>query len=238
MPDLLKIIKERKSSRSLFDPNREISKEHLKKIFEAGTWSPTAHNMQNFEIVAITDKKILKEIGSIKFEMSDIFVRENYEQLSFSEEELKKKKTGIMGTMFPEFMRNPETFKNITPEQRRNLILGKAIETSSALLVVIYDPSKRAPASENDFLGAISLGCLMENIWLMANSLGIGVHIVSSLSAEEAEKQVKKILSIPDNLKIAFSCRLGYPLHSDTKYVRVRRDIGDFTHLNKFSNKI
>ena len=42
---------------------------------------------------------------------------------------------------------------------------------------------------ENDFLGVISLGCAMENMWLMAHSLGIGVHIVSSLSGNEVEER-------------------------------------------------
>ena len=79
-----------------------------------------------------------------------------------------------------------------------------------AMLIVVYDPAKRAPASEGDFLGIISLGCVMENMWLMANSLGISFHIVSSLSSGTVGKEVKNILDIPENLKIAFSCRLGY----------------------------
>jgi len=49
----------------------------------------------------------------------------------------------------------------------------------------------------------------MENMWLTAESLGIGLHIISSLSHEP---EVKKILNIPDDLTIAFSCRLGYPV--------------------------
>ena len=64
--------------------------------------------MQNFEIIVVDDKKILKEIGNIKYEISDVFIKENFKQLSFSEEELINKKIGLLGTMFPEFMRNPE----------------------------------------------------------------------------------------------------------------------------------
>jgi hypothetical protein len=32
------------------------------------------------------------------------------------------------------------------------------------MLFVVYDPAKRAPASEGDFLGALSLGYVMENM--------------------------------------------------------------------------
>jgi len=105
------------------------------------------------------------------------------------------------------------------------------------MLIVVYDPAKRAPASEGDFLGILSLGCLMENMWLMANSLGIGFHILSSLSAETVEEEVKKILNIPENLKIAFSCRLGYVVSAPAKYLRVRREKKDFTNYNKFGSK-
>ena len=105
------------------------------------------------------------------------------------------------------------------------------------LIVIVYDPSKRAPASEGDFLGIISLGCVMENMWLTANSLGISFHIVSSLSSGSVGKEVKSILHIPENLQIAFSCRLGYPVSSPAKYIRVRRDIKDFISHNKFGSK-
>ena len=51
--------------------------------------------MQNFEIIVVDDKKVLDAIGSIKSTVSETFIRENYQQLSFSEEELLKKKLGF-----------------------------------------------------------------------------------------------------------------------------------------------
>jgi len=102
---------------------------------------------------------------------------------------------------------------------------------------VLYDPSRRAPASQGDFPGIISLGCVMENMWLMANSLGIGFHIVSSLSNGAFEKNIRKMLNIPDKLIIAYSFRLGYPVKEPEKYLRVRRDVKDFAHYNKYGGK-
>lgn len=233
MEDVLKIIKERQSVRGLFDTKRPIAKEDLHKILEAGSWAPTAHNMQNFEVVVVDDKKLLESIGNIKYTISQTFIRENYEQLSFSEEELRRKKTGVLNTRFPAEVTTPEA----KSEGITNDFLGKSIKASAALLIVLYDPSHRAPASEGDFLGIISLGCAMENMWLMAHSLGIGLHIVSSLSDETVEKQIMNILSIPEHLKIAFSCRLGYPVSTQADYLRVRRDVEDFTHSNQYGNK-
>jgi len=111
--------------------------------------------------------------------------------------------------------------------------MSKLIMSSPVLLFVLYDPSRRAPASENDFLGVISLGCVMENMWLMANALGIGVQIVSSLSGNGVEDEIIKLLNIPENFIIGFTMRLGYPV-APVNYVRVRRDVVGFTHHNRF----
>jgi nitroreductase len=235
MSETLKIIHERQSARVPFDKTRPVSKEDLEKILEAAKWTPTAHNMQNFEIIVVDDEAVLEKMGNIKSHISEEFLRENYEQLSFSREELMKKKTGILGTMFPPEWVDPakisEAVKKAMP-----MPISQSIRGSPMLLLVIYDSRKRAPASHGDVLGFMSLGCLMQNIWLMAQSLGIGLQILSAFSAPSVETEIKKLLGVPDYLKIAFTCRLGYPT-SASKYLRIRRDIEDFTHHNKFGNK-
>ena len=239
MEDLLKLIRQRQSSRTPFDSLRPVSKEDLTRILEAGCWAPTAHNMQNFEVVVVDDKKMLNTIRNIQFPTSETFIRENYLQLSFSEEELKRKKTGVLGTMFPKSWLNPvfvpdraddDETEHPTMERHNSLL------TCPTLVMVLYDAGRRAPASEGDFLGVMSIGCVLENMWLMASSLGIGLHIVSSLSGAYAEQEIKRMLGIPANLSIAISFRLGYPAAS-VKYLRVRRDLGDFVHHNNFGNK-
>ena len=191
--------------------------------------------MQNFEIIVIDDKDKLKQVGKIKSKISGAFIRENYGQLSFSEAELRKKKVGIMGSQFPPEWRDPSKFDdaihNSVPSP-----LSETIRGSPAILVVTYDPRERAPASEGDILGMFSLGCVMENMWLMAESLGIGFMIMSVFSSEGIEKELKKTLKIPGELKIAYACRLGYPV-AKPKYIRVRRDIEEVAHHNTYGNK-
>lgn len=232
MQDILKLIRERQSMRIPFDPDRPVSREDMLKILEAARWTPTAHNMQNFEIIVVDDREILSEIWRVERPISETFIRENYRQLSFSVDELKKKKTGILSAMFPPSWLDPHfTLKEgDVPEMR-------AFPDTPALIVVLYDPSVRAPASDGDFLGIISLGCAMENMWLMAHSLGLGFHIISSLGAEPAADEVKKILNIPEHLKVAFTCRVGYPVSTPAENLRVRRDVEDFAHHNGFGKR-
>jgi len=228
--EVLRLIKERHSSRVRFNPSRPIAKADLEKILEAGSWAPTAHNMQNFEIVIVDDAKILKEIHKIKGQISLTFIRENYRQLSFSEEELLKKKTGIMGNMFPRSWVTPGAKIDKNSDTRPVL-------SSPLLGVVLYDPARRAPASEGDFLGIMSLGCVMENMWIMASALGLSFHVVSSLGSGSMEKEVKRILGIPKKFRIAFTFRLGYPVTKPGIYLRVRREIKDFTHYNRYRKR-
>ena len=101
MQELMQLIENRHSARDLFDPERAIPAEDMEKILEAARWTPTAHNMQNFEIVVVDDKHLLAAISEIKVPPNLTFIKENYPQLSFTEDELRRRKTGIMGTMFP-----------------------------------------------------------------------------------------------------------------------------------------
>lgn len=235
MNEVHRTIQERQSARVPFDPNQKVSKENLQQILDASRWAPTAHNMQNFAIVVVDDSEVLEIIGNVKSRISEEFLRENYEQLSFSKEELLEKKTGILGAMFPPSWVDPSKMAEVARESAP-MPLTQSIRGSPCLLIVVYDPRKRAPASEGDVLGFMSLGCVMENMWLMAQSLGISLQILSSFAAPPVEKQMKQILSIPEQLKIAYTCRLGYPTGS-SKYFRVRRNIEDFAHYNKFGNK-
>jgi nitroreductase len=235
--EMLKLIQDRRSSRGPYDPGRPISKQDLTQILEAGRWTPTAHNMQNYEVIVVDDRKLLDEIGNIRRPVSEVFIRENYEMLSFSEEELRRKKVGILGTMFPPSWRTPGAkIEQIVAEGNDSPQVGM-LKTSPVLLIVVYDPRKRAPASEGDFLGIMSLGCLMENMWLMAGSLGIGLQILSALSEGGMQDEIKRILKIPEPLRIAFTARLGYAVPTPMKFLRVRRDIADFAHRNQFGNR-
>jgi len=231
MDDLIKVIQDRHSTRIFFDPHRPVPERDVKKILEAGRWAPTAHNMQNFAIIVVDDRNLLDQLGNITTYPSPDFIRENFEQLSMSEEELLQKKVGILGMQFPPAWRDKahlETaMKDTTPGT-----LNETIKGSPAILVVVYDTRKRAPASEGDRLGTLSLGCLMENMWLMAQELGIGFQIMSAFSGP-VQNDVKKILKIPEHMAISFAVRLGYPA-AQPDYLRVRRERASFTYHNTY----
>ena len=95
------VIRRRHSERVPFDPGHHLAESDVQAILEAARWAPTAHNMQNFEIIVVDDEATLAAIGRVRGGTSEGFIRENYAQLSFSEEELIRKGTGLIATMSP-----------------------------------------------------------------------------------------------------------------------------------------
>ena len=232
MNDLMTIIQQRYSERETFDSDRQVTTADVKKILEASRWAPTSHNMQNFEIMVIDDEPVLKRLGNLSASPSPEFIRENFEQLSKTEEELSQKKVGILGNQFPPTWRDRALLETAIKE-RPSLNLGMLINGAPTILILLYDIRKRAPASEGDILGAVSLGAVMENMWLIAQSLGIGFQILSMFGSP-VQKEVKQILGIPDHMAVLFAIRLGYP-YTRSKALRVRREIGTFAHRNDYA---
>jgi nitroreductase len=73
----LQLIRERQSARVFFDRNRPIPSKEMAQILEAARFAPTAHNMQNFEIVVVDDRRLLETLAAIRTSVSEAFVREN-----------------------------------------------------------------------------------------------------------------------------------------------------------------
>jgi nitroreductase len=237
MQQILEVIRDRYSERGAFDPSRPVSKSDLKLILEAARWAPTPNNMQNFDIVIVDEKEKLEAIGKVPAYMPEAFLRENYTQLSFSEEELQHKKTGMLASMFPPAWTDPEAWNPESDYRFQLTFLGSSVQENPLLLIAFYDGSKRAPASQEDLLGHMGLGCVMENMWLMSQALGIGFRVLTVFGDTPVEREIKRILHAPARMKVAFACALGHPVERHSVHPRVRRDVEDFAHYNEFGNK-
>jgi nitroreductase len=226
---VLKVIRERQSDRIAYDSKRPVARQDLRKILEAARWAPSPHNMQNFEIIIVDDKKLLKSIQESYQRPSGSFhekyQRSGHDAYASSEEELLRKKYGIF----------VPTHEEAHPRRGRSNQLGPILG------IVTYDPNKRPPHGRAvaDFLNNIGLGCALENMWLMAQSLGLSFQVMSVLGGPSGE-EVKGILDIPERLRIAFGFRLGYAVHMPMRSPicsRVRREMEDLTHHNRYGNK-
>lgn len=205
------------------------------RLLEAARWAPTAHNMQNFELLIVDDPMTLARIGALRSSPSETFLRENYRQLRRDERELRERRTGLLAELFPPSWQaaDAKAHDRLDPQHS---FLGRSLQGSPTLLLVTYDARTRAPASEGDVLGMMSLGCVLQNIWLTATALGIAVQVLSMMSSAEVEPPLQQILQIPAYMKIGFACRLGYPATLVGRYLRVRREVEQFTHYNRYAS--
>ncbi len=207
--DVLQLIRSRKSTRAPFDRSLPVTDEELKRILEAGRWTPTAHNIQNYEIVAVRDPDLLGRIGRIKYVVPPEFLEENLKSVSSSEAEWEQKKTGVLATQVPpEFL---VAGRELSEDEQAalNARFEKLITATSCLLIVLYDRSRPASGWTGDDIGLISLGFLLENMWLMATAQGVDFSIISILGEPPAAKEITAILGIPERLSIIFGIRLG-----------------------------
>lgn len=111
--------------------------------------------------------------------------------------------------------------------------LGELIAGAPMVMVVVFDPTACAPASDCDALGAISLGCVLENLWLEAHSLQLDLQVMSAFSAAGVAPEVARVLGVPPPWLVAYALRLGHAL-SAAHPPRVRRAPEDFVHRNGF----
>ncbi len=233
MTDVLHAIRGRRSARGPYDATRPLPERLLAQIVEAARWAPTAHNMQNYELVIVDDPIVLAALGAIEVPVSVEFVRESYRTLSFTPEELLARGRGLLAT--PEFPPSwldrgisDAALRDEAPRPLRERIAGAPV-----VIVAVFDPRERAPASDGDVLGMMSLGCVLENMWLAASAIGVGFQVMSTFAGVDVAPEIKRVLAIPPELAIAFALRLGFPLE-DSGQLRVRRAPDTFTHRNRF----
>jgi nitroreductase len=89
--------------------------------------------------------------------------------------------------------------------------LDATMRSCPVVVIVVCHARKRAPASDGDVLGLMTLGCDLQNMWLTAEARRIGMQVISVFSDQHVEDELRQILSIAQHMKIAFACRPGYP---------------------------
>lgn len=183
-------------------------------ILEAARWDPTPHNMQNFDVLVVDDPHRLQAVEKLRSDASEAFLRESYAHLSFSKDELAKRKTGLLASTFPEAWTNPEAWRPDSDYRSQLAFVRNWMREAPTLLIVFHDKRRRALGSEGDVLGNVALGCVLENMWLMCESLGIGLQVLSTFSNEQVEKRLKVMFELPDWAQIGFAWRIGYASES------------------------
>ncbi|MEM3615258.1 MAG: nitroreductase family protein [Candidatus Methanomethylicia archaeon] len=105
---------------------------------------------------------------------------------------------------------------------------GKHMAYSPVVVVVLADPEKSPIFWQND------VGAAVQNILLTAYSEGLGSCWIG-VQYTPFEDEFKKILSIPEKLRIVCAITLGYPAQERTS---TRRPLEDMVSIESYGNKL
>lgn len=120
-------------------------------------------------------------------------------------------------------VRNAETRRRLAEIHR----YGRFMAESPVVVVFIADPAK----SENWYHGDVAVA--VQNFLLAAHSLGLGTCWMGVINTP-FEEPIKKLLGIPDRLRVLCTVSVGYP---DEKPTRTRKPLEEITYWDKYGSK-
>lgn len=224
--DLLDAIRKRKTTNTPFLPEK-VSDEHKRLLIEAAARAPSHFNSQPWRFVIVEDKQRIQQIAgiagdSMKHLMEDgSFVARYRRYFRFSEKESTTAGSGIYIDNVPAVLR--PMIKMVFSEQVGSLlgklgaanILGgdqrKIVNGAPLLLAITLDKQEYKPGELSGLYASITLGAVIQTLWLVTTACGIGMQFISTPLEVPANKaRIVELLGIPHEQDLVAIFRMGY----------------------------
>ena len=224
--ELKEAIFKRKTTNNAF-LLKPLEDSHIKEIILAANRAPSHFNSQPWDFILITDSAMRGKIGRIAgYSMEKLMEKgeffERYRKyFRFSKSEISNSKTGIHIDKIPFLLRPFAKF--LMGENGTSVlnffgvpkILGKDAEVivsnSPVLLAFMLKKEEYKPFEKSGIYSLISMGAALQNIWLTATSLGIGLQFVSTpMEIPDEWNKIISLLQIPETHELMAVYRLGY----------------------------
>jgi nitroreductase len=224
--DLFDAIRKRHTTNGAF-ADRPIDPDHKRTILELAARAPSHFNSQPWRFIVVEDAERRKALGRIAGEsMRDLmedgrFWQQYRKYFRLTPEEVAASKDGIHIDNIPGVLK--PFAKYIFTERgaammnsfRVPSVLGndarKLVEHSPMLLGIALSHEVYKPGELTGLYTVISLGAVVQTIWLAATSLGMGFQFIST-PQEIPEKWalVSALLGVPEGFDLMLLLRLGY----------------------------
>jgi nitroreductase len=248
--ELLEAIRTRRTTNSRF-LDKPLADEHIRTIIEAASYAPSHFNSQPWRFVLIRDKERRNQLGRIAGRSMRAvmekgqFWKRYLKYFRFSKEEIDKSGDGIYIDNMPAPLRPfiryifSEKGAEVMNKLRVPYILAidskRLISTSPLILAVILTKEEYRKGELSGMYSMLALGMAIENIWLTANSLGVGVQFISLPMEAGGEfwQECVAMIDVPDGYEVIALFRLGY-IDPDAKRPTIdwsstqRKDISNF----------
>jgi nitroreductase len=224
--DLYEAIRKRHTTNGAF-ADRPIDPMHKRTILELAARAPSHFNSQPWRFIVVEDAARRQELGRIAGESMRMLMEEGrfWQQyrryFRLSPEEVAATKDGIHIDNIPSvlkpfakylFTERGAAMMNTFQVPR---VLGndarKLVEHAPLLLGIALSRELYQPGELTGLYTLISLGAVVQTIWLAATSLGIGMQFVSTpQEIPEQWQRVAELLGVPDGFELMVLFRLGY----------------------------
>lgn len=225
--ELLDAIRNRRTTNTRF-ADRPLSDEHIRTLLEAAACAPSHFNSQPWRFVLIRDRERRKQLGRIagramvKVMEEGRFWKRYLKYFRFSTDETARSGDGIhidnMPAMLRPFIRMifSEKGAEVMNRLRVPYILAidskKLISTSPLVLGVLLTKEEYRTGELSAMYSMLALGMAIENMWLAATSLGIGVQFVSLPMEAGGDfwNECVEMIAPPEEFEVIALFRLGY----------------------------
>ena len=207
--------------------DRPIAAEHLRMILEMAARAPSHFNSQPWRFIVIEDEARRTAIGEIagdsmrQLMAEGRFIQQYRRFFRFSEQEIEESHDGIHFDNMPGALK-PFAKYVLTERGGRILnsfqvprVLGndarRLVAKSPMLLGIALDRSLFQPGELTGLYTSISLGAVVQTIWLTATAQGMGMQFVSTPQEIPAQwARVSDLLCVPAEYELVLLLRLGY----------------------------
>lgn len=225
--ELLDAIRNRRTTNARF-LDKPISEEHIRTIIEAASYAPSHFNSQPWRFVLIRDKARRLQLGKIAGRAMRVvmekgeFWKRYLKYFRFDKSEVDKSRDGILIDNMPALLRPfirqifSERGVEVMNKLRVPWILAidskNLIATSPLILAVILTREEYRKNELSGMYSMLALGMAIENIWLTANSVGVGVQFISLPMEAGGEfwQECVAMVNVPEGYEVIAMFRLGY----------------------------
>ena len=224
--DLFEAIRKRHTTNGAF-ADRPVDPDHKRALLELAARAPSHFNSQPWRFVVVEDPERRKALARVAGEsMRDLmedgrFFLQYRQFFRLTPEEAAATKDGIHIDNIPGVLRPfakyvfSERGVSMMRTFRVPSVLGndarKLVENSPLLLGLALSREVYKPGELTGLYTLISLGAVVQTLWLTATSLGMGMQFVSTpQEIPENWALISTMLGVPETFELMLLLRLGY----------------------------
>lgn len=253
--DLFEAIVNRKTTNTKFI-EKKVSDEHIKLLIKMATHSPSHFNSQPWKFIVINDEHLINSIAKIAAEAMENLMKDGRfwkqyrKYFRFTSEEIEKTKDGILIDHLPAILK--PFVKTIFSEKGGKVMAKfkvpkilakdeeKLVASSPLLLAICLTKQEYKPQELSGFYSLISLGAVVQTLWLVTTAIGMGMQFISTPGEiPEKWKLISDMLNIPNDYELCAVFRMGY-IEKNVKRPTIdwtssqRKPIDETTFMNQW----